>query len=114
MAPRCANFLKKLRENAQLDGALGATSAKIDAEFAECCQNLSGNNCCSWSHRRRFMISDNDAQICRRKFCSRALWTSAGLALAATEVNSQRSTQTEPLLAYPPKKIEGAERLMPR
>lgn len=38
---------------------------------------------------------------------------SAGLVLAANDVKSQKPAEGQSLLAYPPMKIEGAERVMP-
>jgi Rieske Fe-S protein len=50
-------------------------------------------------------------EITRREFCNGLLLT--GLLIAATTPASEVAAQQEPLLAYPPMKIEGAERLMP-
>jgi Rieske Fe-S protein len=54
-----------------------------------------------------------DAEITRRRFCSCLLLTSTGLLIAATTPGSDAAAQQAPSLAYPPLKIEGAERLMP-
>jgi cytochrome b6-f complex iron-sulfur subunit len=52
-------------------------------------------------------------EITRREFCNGLLMTSTGLLIVATTPVSEAAAQQEPLLAYPPLKIEGAERLMP-
>lgn len=49
----------------------------------------------------------------RRNFCNRALLTSAGVLLMANKLQADESAQQENLAAYPPVKIEGAEKLMP-
>jgi nitrite reductase/ring-hydroxylating ferredoxin subunit len=51
----------------------------------------------------------------RRRFCNHLLWTSAGLALAAGDIARANGQKAAPrnLLAYPPMKIEGAERVLP-
>ena len=49
----------------------------------------------------------------RRTFCNRLLLTSAGVALAASALKGQPENQPGTLLAYPPVKIEGAERVQP-
>ena len=54
------------------------------------------------------MTSKANAGITRRTFCNRALLTSAGVLLVASETKSQK----ENLVVYPPQKIEGAERLI--
>lgn len=51
--------------------------------------------------------------LTRRKFCNRLLITSAGLALAAKNLKGESANQSGSLVAYPPMKIEGAERVMP-
>jgi len=58
------------------------------------------------------MAIEPEAQITRRKFCNRAVLTSAGLVLAANQVESQKPVQRQALLAYPPVKIVGAERVL--
>ena len=55
---------------------------------------------------------DRRSQTTRRTFCNRVLLTSLGLGLAANNLGGRAKGQT-PALAYPPLKIEGAERLMP-
>ena len=55
--------------------------------------------------------SGEAAPIARREFCSRLLLTSSGLLVAATVLNA--TPQTDAQVAYPPFRIEGAERLMP-
>ena len=52
-------------------------------------------------------------EITRREFCNGLLLTSTGLIIAATTPVSEAAAQQEPMVAYPPLKIEGAERLMP-
>jgi len=59
------------------------------------------------------MAEKRDSQLSRRSFCNRALVTSAGLLLAAGEVKTQKESQGQTLLMYPPTKIEGAERVVP-
>ena len=58
------------------------------------------------------MTDKRDSRINRRTFCNRALLTSAGVMISATAVSSQNNQQ-QTLLAYPPVKIDGAERVMP-
>ena len=55
----------------------------------------------------------HDGEITRRKFCNCLLLTSTGLFIAATTPQSEASAYQEASLAYPPLKIEGAERLTP-
>lgn len=59
------------------------------------------------------MTTDREAKFTRRRFCNTAVLVSAGLVLAPNEVRSQKPTEEQSLLAYPPVKIEGAERVMP-
>jgi Rieske Fe-S protein len=54
-----------------------------------------------------------DGEITRREFCNCLLLTSTGLFIAATTPAAKAAAPQDPLLAYPPLKIEGAERLMP-
>jgi Rieske Fe-S protein len=49
----------------------------------------------------------------RRKFCNRALIGSAGVLLMAKGPDTAAAEQHENLAAYPPVKIEGAEKVMP-
>jgi len=58
------------------------------------------------------MLLKSDSRITRRTFCNRTLLTSAAVMVAGSEVTSQ-TDQQQSLLAYPPTKIEGAERVMP-
>jgi Rieske Fe-S protein len=58
-------------------------------------------------------VHAEESNIARRTFCNRLLLTSAGIALAASELKGQAQRQHEPLLAYPQLKIEGAERVLP-
>ncbi len=57
-------------------------------------------------------ILERGGEITRRIFCNRMLLTSVGLGLAANLSGGAAKGQT-PALAYPPLKIEGAERVMP-
>lgn len=57
--------------------------------------------------------STNEQRLTRRKFCNRLLITSTGLVLAAKSLKGEPADQRGSLLAYPPMKIEGAERVMP-
>ena len=52
-------------------------------------------------------------QITRRIFCNRVVMTSVGLGLAAHNLTGQTTRKQTPTLAYPPKKIEGAESVIP-
>jgi nitrite reductase/ring-hydroxylating ferredoxin subunit len=56
---------------------------------------------------------DEESNIPRRTFCNRLLLTSAGLALAASDLKGQPEGQHGTSLFYPPVKIEGAERVLP-
>ena len=53
------------------------------------------------------------SEVTRRSFCNRMLFLSAGLLIGANELRGQEKRQPAPLLFYPPKKIEGAERVLP-
>ncbi len=57
-------------------------------------------------------IIEPAGEISRRIFCNRVLVTSVGLGLAAN-LKVEAAEQQSPPLAYPPLKIEGAERVMP-
>lgn len=60
------------------------------------------------------MTSHNkESNIARRTFCNRVLLTSAGLALAATDLKAQTEKQHGASLFYPPVKIEGAAQVLP-
>jgi Rieske Fe-S protein len=60
------------------------------------------------------MTSQNEeSNIPRRTFCNRLLLTSAGLALAASDLKGQPKSQHDSSLRYPPLRIEGAERVLP-
>ena len=52
-----------------------------------------------------------DSRITRRTFCSRAMLSSAAVVVAGSQAAGQK--EPENLLAYPPAKIVGAERVMP-
>ena len=54
----------------------------------------------------------SDSPITRRSFCNRALLTSAALMVTAPD-SAGRNHDHQTLLAYPPIKIDGAERVMP-
>ncbi len=54
-----------------------------------------------------------DGEVTRREFCNCLMATSAGLFVMATTSAADASVQQGPSLAYPPLKIDGAERLMP-
>jgi Rieske Fe-S protein len=57
-------------------------------------------------------MSKTDSSITRRAFCNRALLTSATLVVVTPKLIANEASQQN-LLAYPPLKIEGAERVMP-
>jgi len=52
-------------------------------------------------------------EMTRRSFCNRLLLTSTGLALAASNLKGSPADRQSSLIAYPPKKIERAETIMP-
>lgn len=54
-----------------------------------------------------------DEEMTRREFCNGLLLTSTGLLIGAAATASEAVAQQVPSLAYPPLKIDGAERLMP-
>jgi len=56
---------------------------------------------------------EQGSEITRRSFCNRVVMTSVGLGLAAGNLGGQMVKAQTPTLAYPPKKIEGAEGVMP-
>lgn len=56
---------------------------------------------------------NKELNIPRRTFCNRLLLTSAGLSLAASDLNGQPKPQPDTSLFYSPVKIEGAERVLP-
>jgi Rieske Fe-S protein len=58
------------------------------------------------------MHRKSDSRITRRTFCNRVLLTSGAVVVAGRSVAGQKDQQQN-LLAYPPTKIEGAERVMP-
>ena len=57
-------------------------------------------------------ILERRSGIPRRTFCNRVLLTSVGLGLAASNLKGESVSAQSPPLAYPPLKIEGAERVM--
>jgi Rieske Fe-S protein len=52
------------------------------------------------------------SQITRRTFCNELLLTSTVIVLWASPIAGEAATLQESILAYPPRKIEGAERLI--
>jgi Rieske Fe-S protein len=54
-----------------------------------------------------------ESNIPRRTFCNHLLLTSAGIALAASDLKGEPQSQHDTLLVYPQLKIEGAERVLP-
>src|SRR3954471_9291430 len=58
------------------------------------------------------MHRKSDSRITRRTFCNRVLLTSGAVVVAGSSGAGQKDQQQN-LLAYPPTKIEGAERVMP-
>ena len=58
------------------------------------------------------MHRKSDSRITRRTFCNRVLLTSGAVVVAGSSAAGQKDQQQN-LLAYPPTKIEGAERVMP-
>jgi len=56
--------------------------------------------------------SGDGSQITRRVFCNELLLTSTGVLLVAHSVAGETLSQPDSTLAYPPMKIEGAERLL--
>lgn len=54
-----------------------------------------------------------DGVITRREFCNCLLLTTTGLLIATTAHASEAVASQESAIAYPPLKIEGAERLTP-
>jgi cytochrome b6-f complex iron-sulfur subunit len=56
---------------------------------------------------------DGGSQMKRRQFCHRLALTSTGIAIAASSLKGESQIQPSSLLAYPPMKIAGAERVMP-
>jgi Rieske Fe-S protein len=53
------------------------------------------------------------AALNRRKFCNRLLLTSSGLLVGALVLSEKAAGQPAMQVAYPPRKIEGAESLLP-
>jgi len=62
---------------------------------------------------KRKVIVERGGEITRRVFCNRVVLTSVAVGLAANSLKTNAATQQTPPLAYPPRKIEGAERVMP-
>ena len=61
---------------------------------------------------RRKNESDKLSLTSRRAFCTNVALTSAGLVLATASLSKVAAAQ-EPVVAYPPRKIDGAETLLP-
>jgi len=59
------------------------------------------------------MPDQKDKQLDRRGFCNRVFLTSAGIVLATRQISGQEPHRGQPLVVYPPMRIEGAERVMP-
>jgi len=57
-------------------------------------------------------VSKSQFQINRRTFCNRLLLTSTVLMVGVDNAVSEAATAQESLLAYPPTKIQGAEKLI--
>jgi Rieske Fe-S protein len=53
------------------------------------------------------------SDITRRRFCNRMLLASSAFAFGANCLNVEGAVRPGALIAYPPMKLEGAERLMP-
>mgnify|MGYP002865433678 CR=1 FL=1 len=58
-------------------------------------------------------MTNESTHMTRRIFGNRVLLTSVGLGLAADNLKAEAADQQTPPLAYPPMKIEGAERVLP-
>ena len=58
-------------------------------------------------------VLDQSREITRRTFCNRVVMTSIGLGLAAQSLSGQTAAAQTSELAYPARKIEGAERVLP-
>jgi Rieske Fe-S protein len=56
--------------------------------------------------------TDELSQTSRRTFCAELMVTSAGLVLADTDLTQAKAPQ-DSVVAYPPRRIEGAETLLP-
>jgi Rieske Fe-S protein len=60
----------------------------------------------------KYDSSEDEPQFSRRTFCNEILLTSTGIILGARAVAGETATAQESVLAYPPVKIEGAEKLI--
>jgi cytochrome b6-f complex iron-sulfur subunit len=78
---------------------MATLAAKVSTETSDCPTGYDSPN--------------EPSQIARREFCNRLLLTSSGLLVAASALTSKATTENLAQLAYPPLKIDGAERLMP-
>ena len=58
-------------------------------------------------------VLDQSSEITRRTFCNRVVMTSIGLGLAAQSLSGQTAAAQTSALAYPARKIEGGERVLP-
>ena len=59
------------------------------------------------------MSSPNNGPITRRTFCNDLLLTSTGLVLATQAANAKPVSHQDSMVEYPPKKIGGAETMLP-
>jgi nitrite reductase/ring-hydroxylating ferredoxin subunit len=57
-------------------------------------------------------LANCQPQVSRRTFCSELLLSSTVLVVGTTSIAGETATAQESLLAYPPTKIEGAEKLI--
>ena len=76
-------------------------------------RSLKGGSAFAEKAATKMTRPDEDKSIPRRTFCNRLLLTSAGVALAASDLKGQSEGQQGTALFYPPVKIEGAERVLP-
>lgn len=70
------------------------------------------------SKEQQEVPAKDEKQVSRREFCNRLAVTSAAIAVAAQSINGQsvgsgNQLRQQPMIVYPPQKIEGAERLLP-
>lgn len=61
----------------------------------------------------QFLWDAKHTTISRRKFCNGLLLTSGGVMLAASTVKAKATYQYDSMMAYPPLRIEGAEKMTP-
>lgn len=74
-----------------------------------------GNKGCYFDGDRRSteLADKRDVQLTRRGFCYTAALATAGAACLPQVATGQAAGGEQPSLAYPPRKIEGAERVLP-